>query len=57
MNFEVKAKTSCAGHGAHRPAASGALMADALFGSVPVAVVYSFFVENYVSGITSAVKG
>jgi multiple sugar transport system permease protein len=35
----------------------GALMAGALFGSVPVAVVYSFFVENYVSGITGAVKG
>jgi multiple sugar transport system permease protein len=35
----------------------GALMAGALFGSVPVAVVYSFFVEYYVSGITGAVKG
>lgn len=35
----------------------GALMAGALFGSVPVAIVYSFFVENYVSGITGAVKG
>lgn len=35
----------------------GSLMAGALFGSVPVAVVYSFFVENYVSGITGAVKG
>jgi multiple sugar transport system permease protein len=35
----------------------GPLMAGALFGSVPVAVVYSFFVENYVSGITGAVKG
>jgi multiple sugar transport system permease protein len=35
----------------------GALMAGALFGSVPVAVVYSFFVEHYVSGITGAVKG
>ena len=35
----------------------GSLMAGALFGSVPVAIVYSFFVENYVSGITGAVKG
>lgn len=35
----------------------GALMAGALFGSVPVAFVYSFFVENYVSGMTGAVKG
>ena len=35
----------------------GALMAGALFGSVPVAVVYSFFVEYYVSGMTGAVKG
>jgi multiple sugar transport system permease protein len=35
----------------------GALMAGALLGSVPVAVVYSFFVEYYVSGITGAVKG
>jgi multiple sugar transport system permease protein len=35
----------------------GALMAGALFGSVPVAIVYSFFVENYVAGMTGAVKG
>ena len=35
----------------------GALMAGALFGSVPVAIVYSFFVEHYVSGMTGAVKG
>ena len=35
----------------------GALMAGALFGSVPVAFVYSFFVEHYVSGVTGAVKG
>ena len=35
----------------------GALMAGALLGSVPVAIVYSFFVEHYVSGITGAVKG
>lgn len=35
----------------------GALMAGALFGSVPVAFVYSFFVEHYVSGMTGAVKG
>jgi multiple sugar transport system permease protein len=35
----------------------GSLMAGALLGSVPVAVVYSFFVEYYVSGMTGAVKG
>jgi multiple sugar transport system permease protein len=35
----------------------GQLMAGALLGSVPVAVVYSFFVEHYVSGITGSVKG
>lgn len=35
----------------------GALMAGALLGSVPVAIVYSFFVEHYVSGMTGAVKG
>ena len=35
----------------------GPLMAGALFGSVPVAIVYSFFVEHYVSGMTGAVKG
>jgi multiple sugar transport system permease protein len=34
----------------------GALMAGALLGSIPVAVVYSFFVEYYVSGMTGAVK-
>ena len=35
----------------------GPLMAGALFGSVPIAIVYSFFVEHYVSGMTGAVKG
>src|SRR5215212_316124 len=34
----------------------GALMAGALFGSVPVAILYSFFVEYYVSGMTGAIK-
>jgi multiple sugar transport system permease protein len=34
----------------------GSLMAGALFGSLPVAVLYSFFVEYYVSGMTGAVK-
>ena len=34
----------------------GALMAGALFGSLPVALIYSFFVENYVSGMTGSVK-
>jgi len=36
----------------------GSLMAGALLGSVPVALVYSFFVEYYVAGLTAgAVKG
>lgn len=36
----------------------GALMASAVLGSVPVAIIYSFFVENYVAGMTAgAVKG
>ena len=35
----------------------GALMAGALLGSLPVAVLYSFFVEHYVSGLTGSVKG
>jgi multiple sugar transport system permease protein len=34
----------------------GALMAGALFGSLPVAILYSFFVEYYVSSLTGAVK-
>src|SRR5207253_11193030 len=28
----------------------GPLMAGALLGSIPVAIIYSFFVENYVAG-------
>ena len=36
----------------------GALMAAAVLGSVPVAIAYSFFVDNYVSGRTAgATKG
>jgi multiple sugar transport system permease protein len=35
----------------------GSLMAGALIGSIPVAVVYSFFVEHYVAGVTGSVKG
>jgi multiple sugar transport system permease protein len=31
----------------------GQLMAAALLGSVPVAIVYSFFVEHYVAGLTA----
>jgi multiple sugar transport system permease protein len=31
-------------------------MAGALLGSIPVAVLYSFFVDHYVSGMTGAVK-
>ncbi len=34
----------------------GSLMAGALCGSVPVAILYSFFVEHYVSSLTGAVK-
>ena len=34
----------------------GSLMAGALCASVPVALVYSFFVENYVAGMTGALK-
>jgi len=34
----------------------GPLMAGALLGSVPVALIYSFFVEHYVAGITGALK-
>jgi len=34
----------------------GALMAGALLGSLPVAIMYSFFVEYYVAGMTGAVK-
>jgi multiple sugar transport system permease protein len=32
-------------------------MAGALLGSVPVAFIYSFLVENCVSAMTGAVKG
>ena len=36
----------------------GSLMAGALLGSVPVALIYSFFVDHYVAGLTAgAVKG
>ncbi|MFK4583747.1 carbohydrate ABC transporter permease [Bradyrhizobium ottawaense] len=35
----------------------GPLMAGALVGSLPVVIIYSFFVEHYVSGLTGAVKG
>jgi multiple sugar transport system permease protein len=36
----------------------GKLMAGALLASIPVAIVYSFFVEHYASGLTSgALKG
>jgi multiple sugar transport system permease protein len=34
----------------------GSLMAAALLGSIPVVVMYSFFVEHYVSSLTGAVK-
>ena len=33
----------------------GQLMAAALLGSVPVAIIYSFFVEHYVAGLTAGV--
>jgi multiple sugar transport system permease protein len=36
----------------------GALMASAVLGSFPIAILYSFFVKHYVSGLTAgAVKG
>ena len=35
----------------------GPLMAGALLGSIPVAIIYSFFVEHYVAGLTGSVKG
>ena len=35
----------------------GSLMAGALIGSIPVAFVYSFFVEHYVAGMTGSIKG
>ncbi|CDM61314.1 multiple sugar transport system permease protein (plasmid) [Rhizobium favelukesii] len=34
----------------------GALMAGALFGSPPVVILHSFFVDCYVSSMTGAVK-
>ncbi len=51
-----------AGRGADRSSSQGddyqwgALMAGALLGSVPVALLYSFFVDYYVSSLTGAVK-
>ena len=36
----------------------GQLMAAALLGSIPVAIIYSFFVEHSVAGLTAgSVKG
>ncbi|MGE5047929.1 MAG: carbohydrate ABC transporter permease, partial [Deltaproteobacteria bacterium] len=35
----------------------GPLMAGALLGSLPVVVVYFFFVEHYVAGMSGALKG
>ena len=35
----------------------GQLMAGALLGSIPIAFIYSFFVEYYVAGLTGSVKG
>jgi len=34
----------------------GSLMAGALFGSLPIAILYAFFVEHYVSSMTGAIK-
>ncbi len=34
----------------------GSLMAGALLGSLPIAILYSFFVEHYVSSMTGAIK-
>jgi len=35
----------------------GQPMAGALLGSIPVALIYSFFVEHYVAGLTGSIKG
>ena len=35
----------------------GQLMAGALLGSVPIAFIYSFFVDYYVTGLTGSIKG
>lgn len=36
----------------------GQLMAGALLGSIPIAIIYSFFVEHYATGLTAgAIKG
>ena len=35
----------------------GSLMAGALVGSLPLVILYAFFVEHYVSAMTGAVKG
>ena len=36
----------------------GPLMAGALLGSIPIALLYSFFVDHYAAGLTAgAVKG
>ncbi len=35
----------------------GQLVAGALLGSVPIAFIYSFFVEYYVSGLVGSIKG
>lgn len=32
-------------------------MAGALLGSVPIAFIYSFFVDYYVTGLTGSIKG
>ena len=34
----------------------GSLMAGALFGSLPLVILYAFFVDHYVSAMTGAVK-
>ena len=34
----------------------GSLMAGALIGSLPLVILYAFFVEHYVSAMTGAVK-
>ena len=34
----------------------GSLMAGALMGSLPLVILYAFFVEHYVSAMTGAVK-
>jgi len=45
-----------AGGGGDGTGGGGCVPLGALLGPLPVAIIYSFFVEYYVSGLTGAVK-